>query len=110
MPTRIAAQCGHQVPCIEQRRERREETHEERGETRKERGESRGDRMTPDLSFLIGVVRGVLLSLRCMCHVSAFGFVDPISFFFAHTGAKQKRSLLLMLTRLKGSQILGNPP
>ena len=36
--------------------------------------------MTPDLSFLIGVARGVLLSLRCTCHVSAFGFVDPIRF------------------------------
>ena len=36
--------------------------------------------MTPDLSFLVGVVRWVLLSLRFMCHVSAFGFVDPVRF------------------------------
>ena len=34
--------------------------------------------MTPDLSFLIGVARGVLLSLQRMCHVSALRFVDPI--------------------------------
>ena len=33
-----------------------------------------------DLSFLIGVARGVLLSLRCTCHVSAFGVVAPIRF------------------------------
>ena len=38
--------------------------------------------MTLNLSFLIGVACGVLLSaLRCACLVSAFGFVDPISFF-----------------------------
>ena len=36
--------------------------------------------MTPDLSFLIAVAFGVLLSLRCMCHVSTFGFADPIRF------------------------------
>ena len=36
--------------------------------------------MTPDLSFLIGVARGVLLSLRCTCHVSAFGFLYPIRY------------------------------
>ena len=71
----------------EERGERREEIHEERGESRKERGEGRGDRMTPDLRFLIGVARGVLLSLRCMCHVSAFGFVDPIRFFGSFRGS-----------------------
>ena len=38
--------------------------------------------MTPDLSFLIGVARGVLLSSRRTCHVSAFGFVDPIRFHY----------------------------
>ena len=59
--------------------ERREEIHEEGGERRKERGERRGDRMTPDLSFLIRVARGVLLSSRCICQF-AFGFVDPIMF------------------------------
>ena len=36
--------------------------------------------MTTELSFLIGVARGVFLSLRCTCHVSAFGFLDPIRF------------------------------
>ena len=36
--------------------------------------------MTPDLSLLIGFARGVLLSLRCTCHVSAFGLVDPVRF------------------------------
>ena len=54
---------------------RREET----AEKKEGRG---GDRMTPDLSFLIGVARGVLSSLRCMCHVSTFGFVDPIRLDF----------------------------
>ena len=36
--------------------------------------------MTLDLSFLMGVARGVSSALRCTCHVSAFGFVDPIMF------------------------------
>ena len=63
---------------IRERREERGERREERAERRKERGERRGEGMTPDLSFLIGVARGVLLSLRCTCHVSAFRFVDPI--------------------------------
>ena len=35
--------------------------------------------MTPDLRFLIGVARGVLLSLRCTCYVSAFGFLSVFS-------------------------------
>ena len=77
----------------EERREEREEIHEERGERRKERGERRGDRMTLDLSFLIGVARGLSLSLRCMCHVAAFGFVDPIMYVFSYkSGHKQNES------------------
>ena len=36
--------------------------------------------MTLDLSLLIGFARGMLLSLRCKCHVSAFAFVDPMRF------------------------------
>ena len=36
--------------------------------------------MTPDLSHLIGFAHGVLLSWRCTCHMSAFGFADPIRF------------------------------
>ena len=69
----------------ERRGEREERRGEERGEKREERGERRerrGERMNPDLNFLIGVTRRVLLSLRCTCHVSAFGFVDPIRFAF----------------------------
>ena len=34
--------------------------------------------MTPDLSFLIGAARGMLLSLPCTCQVAAFGLVDPM--------------------------------
>ena len=44
--------------------------------------------MNPDLNFLIGVTRGVLLSLRCTCHVSAFGFVDLIRFFAVEARAQ----------------------
>ena len=57
---------------------------EARGQKREERGERRGERgqgMTPDLSLLIGFARGVLLSFRCVRHVSAFRFVDPIRFY-----------------------------
>ena len=39
----------------------------------RDRRERRGERMTPDLSFLIGVACGVLLSLQGTCHVSASG-------------------------------------
>ena len=69
--------------------ERREGRAEERGQTREERGERRGredrkerrgEMMTPDLSFLSDVACGLFVSLRCTCHVSAFGFVDPIRF------------------------------
>ena len=44
--------------------------------------------MTPDLSFLIGLVCecGVFLSVRCRCHVSAFGFVDPVRFIWEGGG------------------------
>ena len=64
---------------IREKKEERRDQREQREEIGEERGE-RGERMTPDLSFLIGVARGVLLSLRCTRHVSAFGFVDPIRF------------------------------
>ena len=36
--------------------------------------------MTWDLSLPIGFARDVYFSLRGTCHVSAFGFVDPIRF------------------------------
>ena len=62
----------------ERRRERQEESGEEEREERRE--ERRGEKMTPDPSFLMGVATGVSSSLRCTCHVSAFGFVDPIMF------------------------------
>ena len=66
-----------------ERKEGRERERERGGERRGEEGEERrADRTTPDLSFLIGVARGVSLSLQCMCHVSAFGFVDPIMLSF----------------------------
>ena len=69
----------------EKRGKRREERREEGGGRRKEGGEKRGKRMTPDISFLIGVARRVLLSLPCTCHVSAFGIADP--FMFSKLGA-----------------------
>ena len=92
----------------EERRERREKRREERGERGERGGESRekrerekrregrggktderreerGEERGPDLGFLIGVARWVLLSLRCTCHLSAFGFVDPIRFGFKLT-------------------------
>ena len=80
----------------EQRGQKRQERGGRRGERREERGEERrdrrgggrgekreereriGERMKLDLSFLVGLARGLLLSLRCTCHVSAF--VDPIRF------------------------------
>ena len=89
MPPKIAAQFGHQVPCIEQRTERREETHEEGGETRKERGESRGDRITPDLSFLIGAARGVTIFAMYVSRVS-IRLRGSYQVFFTHTGAKKR--------------------
>ena len=64
----------------ERREERRGEERrgEEKGDEREEIGGETGERMAPDLSLLIGFARGVLLSLRCTCRVSAFGFVDLI--------------------------------
>ena len=38
----------------------------------------RQDDLGPKFPDLIGVARGMLLCARCMCHVSAFGLVDPI--------------------------------
>ena len=57
--------------------------------------------MTPALSFLISFARAVLLYLRCTCHVSAFGFVDPIRL----SGTLKRCRMLLfslpILTRLQ---------
>ena len=57
--------------------------------------------MTPDLSFLTGVALGVL-SLRCTCHASDFGFVDPIRLFSSRLGTiRQKRPELRIHIALK---------
>ena len=56
--------------------------------------------MTPDLSLLVGFAHGVLVSLRCTCHMSAFGFVDPIRFATCLLPAKLRANFCGLLCTL----------
>ena len=70
----------------EERGDRREEIGRERRENREDKEERREERREddpgPNFRRLMSRGRGGgVFSLRCTCHVSAYGFVDPISGF-----------------------------